>query len=38
MTLGPVGTDLFHKAGRIDRQLDRHDEASSRFWQFYERA
>ena len=26
-----VGADLFHADGRTDRQMDRHDEAKSRF-------
>ena len=29
-----VGSELFH----VNRQTDKHDEANSRFWQFYERA
>jgi len=32
----PVGVELFHPDGRTDRQT--HDEASSRFSQYYERA
>jgi hypothetical protein len=34
----PVGTELFHADGRTDRQTGRHDEASSRFPQFCQRA
>jgi len=32
MKIRPVGTDLFHTGG----QTGRHDEANSRFSQFYE--
>jgi len=32
----PVGVELFHSDGRTGRQT--HDEASSRFSQYYERA
>jgi hypothetical protein len=34
MEIRPVGTEEFHER----RQRDRHDEANSRFSQFYERA
>jgi hypothetical protein len=34
MKIRPVGAELFHSDGR----LDRHDEADSRFSQFCERA
>jgi len=34
----PVGAELFHADGRLDGQTDRHDEANSRFLQFYELA
>ena len=34
MKTRPVGAELFH----ADRQTDKHDEASSRFSQFSERA
>jgi len=34
----PARAELFHENGRLDRQTDRHDEANSRFSQFYERA
>jgi len=34
MKIRPVGAELFHRDG----QTDRHDEANSRFSQFFERA
>ena len=34
----PVGAELFHADGPADGQTDRHDEANSRFLQFWERA
>ena len=34
MKIRPVGVDMFH----ADRQMDNHEEANSRFSQFYERA
>ena len=34
MKILPVGAELFH----ADRQTDAHDEANSRFSQFWERA
>ena len=36
MKIRPVGAELFHADGRTDRQMDRHDEANSRFCQFCE--
>jgi hypothetical protein len=33
-----VGTELFHADGRTDSQADRHDEATSRFSKFCQRA
>jgi hypothetical protein len=42
MKIRPVGADLFHAdgqpVGRTEEQAERHDEANSRFSQFYERA
>ena len=38
MKIRPVGAELFHADGQMDRQTDGHDEASSRFSQFGERA
>jgi len=34
----PVGAELFRVDGRTDRQMDRHDEANSRFSQLRKRA
>jgi hypothetical protein len=34
----PVGEELFHMHRRTGGRADRHDEAKSRFSQFYERA
>jgi len=34
MKIRPMGAELFH----ADGQIDRHDEANGRFSQFYERA
>jgi hypothetical protein len=34
MKIRPVEAQLFH----ADRQADRHDEANSRLWEFWERA
>ena len=36
MKISPVGAELFHTDGRTDGQT--HDETSSRYLQFYERA
>jgi len=36
MKIRLVGAELFHEDGWTDRQTDRHDEAESRFSQFYE--
>ena len=33
----PVGAEFFHADWLADRQTDRHDEANSRFLQFYVR-
>jgi len=33
-----VGAEMFHAGGRTLIQTDRHDEANSRFTQFWERA
>jgi hypothetical protein len=33
-----VGAELFRADGETDRQTDKHDEANSRYLQFYERA
>jgi hypothetical protein len=38
MTISPVRAELFHADGRTDFRKDRHDEANSRFSQFWERA
>jgi len=38
MKIRPVGAELIHAGGLTDRQTDRHDEVSSRFLQFCERA
>jgi len=38
MKILPVGAELFDSEGRTDRQMDRYDETSSPFSQFYERA
>jgi len=40
MNISPVGAELFHAGWRTDGQTDRHrhDEANSRFSQFYRRA
>jgi hypothetical protein len=32
----PLGAELFHVDGRTDGQTDRHNEANSRFSQFYD--
>jgi hypothetical protein len=37
MKIRPVGSELFHVEGQMDRQTDWHDEANSRFSQFGER-
>ena len=34
----PVGAELFHANGQMDRQTDRHDEVNSCFSRFGERA
>jgi hypothetical protein len=36
MKIHPVGAELFHADGQTDK--DRHDEANSRFSQFFESA
>ena len=38
MKIRPMGAELFHADRRTDSYTDRHDEANSRFSQFYERA
>jgi hypothetical protein len=38
MNIRPVGAEMFHAGGRMDRQTDRYDEANSSFSQFWERA
>jgi hypothetical protein len=38
MKTRPVGAELFHAGGRTDRQTDGHNEANSRFLQFFVRA
>jgi hypothetical protein len=37
MKIRPVEAELFHTKGQTERQADRHDEANSRFSQFYEK-
>ena len=32
MKIHPMGTELFHAEGQMDRQTDRHDEANNRFY------
>ena len=38
MKIRLVGADLFHQDGRTGRQIDKYDEANSRFSQFCERS
>jgi len=38
MKIRPVGSKLFHVDIQTDGQMDRHDEANSRFSQFCQRA
>jgi hypothetical protein len=38
MKILPVEAELFHAGGRADGRTDTHDEADSRFSEFYERA
>jgi len=38
MKISPEGAELFHAERRMDGRTDRHDEANSRFSQFFERA
>jgi hypothetical protein len=38
MKIRTVGAELFHADGRMDGQTNGHDEANSRFSQFWERA
>jgi hypothetical protein len=38
MKICPVEAEFFHADGQTDRQMDRCDEANSRFSKFYERA
>ena len=38
MKILPLGSEVFHFDGRMDRQTDTHDEANSLFSQFWERA
>ena len=38
MKIRLVGCDLFHQDGRTGRQIDKYDEANSRFSQFCERS
>jgi len=38
MKIRSVGTRLFHADGRTNRQTDEHDEANSRFSQFFANA
>jgi len=38
MKIRPFGTELFHADGQTVGQMDRHDEANSRFSKFFEHA
>ena len=38
MKISPGGAELFYADEQTDRQIDRHDEANSHFWQFCERS
>ena len=38
MKIEPLGAEFFHADGRKDRHTDIHDEANSRFTQFYKGA
>jgi len=38
MKIRPMGAELFHVDRQTDGQMDRHDEANSRFSQFCQRA